>query len=628
MSGGNNHRNARKYLPLVASIKRALNQSAQWFKSPASNKPDTPARKVRFETLESRLLLNADISPVAQAGLLEGLESVQEITLELESFEELAQKLPLVDLSVSEGATPADVFKANILDPVKNYFATDATPTTDELVVALGGTLDGIIGDIFGDEIRFDVQHQEVQTRTAVPLGVDATANDWQLSFGADATVDLVGTLDLDFSFGYDLSTGLSSAEAFFIRVNDLSLSADVHTADLAASLNLGFVEASVAAGVLDIDADVSVMFANPDGDTKGNLTLAEIQGSSLGSLASLNTATASLTGSLPITVQLGSYNRSSTVTIDQSYVFDGAEPTVAVQGSYANELKDFTHASGETVLAALAEVGGWLGNLSQSSAQDTGLTLTDQQYKDVVDYGEAFKSKVLDAINSEGAPSFSNAQSLAQQLATAFGNTLQDIGLDYNSFNKRLSYNLSFDHTFLQQTTPIAFGMDLSPLGDLQASGQVSVDAQGSVSMTVAFDLSAFQAILTGALGLPADGILSGDAQFELLINNATLAAVAVARNTSNTSRNDLINDINAALEAAGVGTEVTASLDVDRLKLTGQGQLSGASLMVKTGVGDTAHTELGLGEDLTPVIAQHLGAEPLPYTGQLSGDAHVRVT
>jgi len=104
-------------------------------------------------------------------------------------------------------------------------------------------------------------------------------------------------------------------------------------------------------------------------------------------------------------------------------------------------------------------------------------------------------------------------------------------------------------------------------------------------------------------------------------------MAAITVARNTGNTTRNGLVNDVNAALATAGV-TDVVASLKSDTLVLTGQGTLLGASIAVKANVTDTAHTELGLGIDLTPVIAKHTGIEPVPYNGQLTSDAHFRVS
>src|SRR6185369_9162840 len=77
-------------------------------------------------------------------------------------------------------------------------------------------------------ELRFAVSSHIVGGATEIALDFGTDFESLGLSLKTAGTVDLTTSLDLDFSFGIDLTPGLSDSEAFFITIHDLSASARV----------------------------------------------------------------------------------------------------------------------------------------------------------------------------------------------------------------------------------------------------------------------------------------------------------------------------------------------------------------------------------------------------------------
>lgn len=123
--------------------------------------------------------------------------------------------------------------------------------------------------------------------------------------------------------------------------------------------------------------------------------------------------------------------------------------------------------------------------------------------------------------------------------------------------------------------------------------------------SLPTAFELKrpALPAVLTGGT-LPTDGQLSSDARFTLKINDNAPVEVVIPKaavngqdgSFSNENADDLLFDINAALEAAGLISQVMATVDGGVLQFVSTDRGDEAKLLLKTTDGnDPTVSELG---------------------------------
>src|SRR5690606_30995688 len=134
---------------------------------------------------------------------------------------------------------------------------------------------------------------------------------------------------------------GLALDDAFFLRFDSFTVSGDIHASGLNFDVSVGFLGASVTGGSLNMDADLQVNVANPDGDAAGSITLGELRGTTLETLVSLDGAAASVNASLPITIaELGSFNPGSVQVAISGNPFTGL--AVNLTGSNAAEISNF----------------------------------------------------------------------------------------------------------------------------------------------------------------------------------------------------------------------------------------------------------------------------------------------
>ena len=99
------------------------------------------------------------------------------------------------------------------------------------------------------------------------------------MSLDASAKADATATIDLNFSFGMDLTPGLALEDAFFIQVNDLKIGAIVSASNVKFDGKLGFLEVQVgdgtAASAINLSLNFDVVLHDPNGD--GKITGAEL---------------------------------------------------------------------------------------------------------------------------------------------------------------------------------------------------------------------------------------------------------------------------------------------------------------------------------------------------------------
>ena len=166
----------------------------------------------------------------------------------------------------------------------------------------------------------------ETKVLQNLPFVVAATSNGIGLTADAAGTLNFQIDLDLDFSFGIDLSDGLAPEERFFIEVDDFKVGGTTAGQNLNFGLAVGFLGAQVQGGSFNLNTLVDVDVLNPDADSQGHITLSELLGTTIGGLIDPTVTTGTLAGNLPVSVQaLGGFTAGNAAVAVSGNPFSGA---------------------------------------------------------------------------------------------------------------------------------------------------------------------------------------------------------------------------------------------------------------------------------------------------------------
>ena len=294
-------------------------------------------QKPTFEALEPRFLLSADLMPQVDTALLDGLEEFKAWTATLDEVSELNQALPLVDMSILDALDVPSLVQTNLINPLSDYFNSlnvGELGTTDGVVSALAH-LPSASGDLVGNAFIFDVDFDVSSDATAnLNLGQEADDLGFQLLGAAEA--DVIGGVDLQFSFGVDVSDGVVDVTDFFLSGDDLSLSLSDADTPVAFPLRYNFVDSEVEDGDLELDARAVLDIEELDADNSGRVTVAELQAKSAGELTGLSVGgDANLFLPLEVSSLPFATTGNPEVTIGTPDVFAGLEPGVSVNGDF-----------------------------------------------------------------------------------------------------------------------------------------------------------------------------------------------------------------------------------------------------------------------------------------------------
>src|SRR5579884_4084888 len=673
-----------------------------------------------LEVLEDRTLLSSGLTNVAisssQLSLIQtGLQGVAQQVNALSTDGNLNQQLPLVDLSIGQALNPGSLLQTRLVQPLQS----GKYQSTNDIVAALAGlnysgggvtfnvsnVTGGELSNAQGNELQFNLTVAATRTTTSnVDLG--SGAQTYGLSIDP-AKVNLNTALTFAFTFGLDLTPGLAPSDAFFIRDNQarqgLTMSASVQTSNLNVGAHIGFLDAQVQNGAIDLVASQGVQLNDTDNDPKGNITLTEMQGTPLSALATLAPPTSSLTASLPVTTNLYSVSGTPTVALADNNLFNGSAPTLTVNSDFG-ELLNFNHLSAGDFSGLFTELGATLQHVASNlnvNAANGGIPYVGKQVSDVVDFtqmmsnltqklsvqaiiatgtapangqlsGDAHFSIVLGnnspvavtvtqsstqnntsidnlvsdinaalpstlsgsiqarrigsqialvalspsisqlqlQISSSTDPAvtnlgfsagqsstailnFTSIQTLVPLLASAMGVPASTIQPKYDPSTHTLSFNLNLNEGDFSQTVPLDFNRNLGPVA-VDGSATATFTADAKVQGTVGIQLAGMVSVLTGTADAPANGRLSGDAHFAVTLGSAAPVNVTVKADQSNQSITDLVNDINTALAAAGLGNSVVAGNSGNTITLTTLN--TDAPLQISASASDPAITDLHL--------------------------------
>ena len=300
-----------------------------------------------------------------------GLTDLKAWLGDLDNVASVAAQLPIVDQSIGALLDFSGILTTNIIDPILAFMG-GTSPTASGLIAAIeglgvsAGGLDLVIdiGKTFGgflpaatgliegqqnDELFFNLALTATRTSDPLPVSLGADAAAFGVSVDAGGELTATATANLDLTFGLDLGSGLSAADRFYVSVNDLSVSAALDVNDAGFNVSIGPASLGVSNGEVVLEAGVSVVVNDPNGD--GRLTLAEFQATAFADLISFD-ASGTLDAVLPLTGNLGVGLEdlgSPVVIVHDADLFDGINPDVRVDVDIST-LKD-------TILSALSEL-------------------------------------------------------------------------------------------------------------------------------------------------------------------------------------------------------------------------------------------------------------------------------
>lgn len=252
--------------------------------------------------------------------------------------------------------------------------------------------------------------------------------------------------------------------------------------------------------------------------------------------------------------------------------------------------------------------------------------------------------------VNPSNAATFHTVGQMVLKVAEILG--VPD-ALTYNPDDDTLTFTLNLSELFGQIDRPIDLGLDNLPeFLTLETNGVIRLSADGSLNLTLGvylgdapsssmLDGNELLTVLNGGIDIETAlritganevrtvyGQLSGDAKFKLALDAAPAVEIVVtkAATSDNTTAADLVADINAALAAQSLDSEVVAVADELRIKLQKAVTATFTALKLTSSNSDPAVKDIGFASSQDGAIGpmKVVAASALPTNGQLSADAH----
>jgi 6-phosphogluconolactonase (cycloisomerase 2 family) len=393
--------------------------------------------------------LSVGLSPQLQTQILNILQKLDGVGGNLSANAILNTQIPLVNKTINQlfangaGTDPGSYLKLHdVVQTFFNSFSNGQLPTANGLAnvvlnQALGlagnqatGTLAegplSITGGLQADTQQLVFHLVFNMDRTVnLPLDFGAAAQDLGLAISGSAAADVAVHLNLDADFGIDLAHFLSnpttlSAQDVFFQVNNASASAQLHATNVNLVANLGFLQAEITGGTVDLSAAANLAVQKP-GSTPGtfdtritafDLDPANPNALSLASLISVN-PTSSLNATLPLQASLDGTpvftdpaNAPSIVITDLD-LFHQAPTVTANFGA----LGDFNNITPVQVFGLLNQLTGFLNQYRQSDVFNVPIPfVANTTLGTLFDLGSSFSHKVLTDLETAGASLYSQA--------------------------------------------------------------------------------------------------------------------------------------------------------------------------------------------------------------------------
>lgn len=434
-----------------------------------------------------------------------GLRGLMDRADALGQFEALKKPLPLVNpmgavptggQSVSIGSTLGltELLDKGLYQPVADYFAQAAEPTTDGLQAVLEGlaTASGGLVAVSG------VTRTATASKIEYSLTLTASrTNQFALNFGANAIAyglqtlqeaPLQTSLNLGLTFGVDASKGTTASDAFYVKITNLTASADLHKVaadNFSFDARLGFLRATVDHPTINLDADVHVNFPSP-------LFLADLQNTPLDDLVTMTT-TGNVSAALPLRVTLGNYVVTGAPRIDLnlSNLFGGnnnepANVSVTPNSDFtANGFIQFANVIAQNVGSLTTQLGDFLDDMRNNEALAQVLPFAVATVGDALNLKQAWTQFIVNRLqNDQGQLQFATVQEF-QALFPGL-----PTGLHYDPVRGELTFDVNFNQALATLSTTLDFNQNLGNLASLSTSSAIDLHANVGGQFTFGFDM------------------------------------------------------------------------------------------------------------------------------------------
>ena len=453
----------------------------------------------RFEELEDRRLLAGDYvnTPIGNDSLdsmLAGLAGFASWGSELSEYGEFAEPFALVTaedrsrLAIGELLDVGDSLGEKLVEPATQYLEalSESDRDSDALVAFLGGlpdvtAVDGGLESNPTDEIRFDVTVLDDVTidRLGVDLGDNGEA--LGLSIGESVAADLTVSVMYQITFGVDLDSELSSEQAFFLRDTSIQITTRVQESGISSELSIGFLETPALIDI-DLDVDLTVDLNDVVPDASGNVTLSELNGYSVGTVASINAGLDSVQASLEATPTIGTWNPGATIISVSGTAIDDAHPAVVFEPN-SEPLWLFNNVDADQLVNGLDLLANWLTSFSGSSVLEIDIPFADDlSLGTSIDLGQAFSEQTATARDADGRANFGASQEFSDLLG---------LGIDYDPATQQLKYFFDLELPSQQFASSVALEGVVASLSNFESSSIAAVSSDGSIQFDMIVDLS-----------------------------------------------------------------------------------------------------------------------------------------
>jgi Ca2+-binding RTX toxin-like protein len=603
--------------------------------------------------------------------------------------------------SLIGGLSLEDQFQSKVADEISLNFTVHSTlasletfldnldTTEGSLVIRVDDVSKNIVSIGGNDyEMRINMKFSIIENKT---YKFDMGRNADVIGFIYDPNV--MPSLKLQIGFEFDLSFGciLTLTEGdfdlhgdtndtrvevvnsdFFIVDTSLFANADVLETGLDFDLQIGFLEIKVESGTYAVHGETEAVFVDPGWPAP--ITLSELTSTPIINLTSVSSS-GSLFGNMPVKVKdinsIGFNSTFDSLSLTIILLGNPFDPFVAPGGSedprtappidmsldFKSHLLPFTTIMADGVLGLLEQLKGWYGSFGTSSL----FSVVDVPFADgetlasVLDFfsglDDLLTSTFIALTNEEGitTPQFLSVQSLALALDNALGINMATINPAYDLTRHELTFTISLNPNLPTIVEiPIDFNLDLSPLGEILANVNVSIEPEISFLLTFGIDLrseteigiasnlvdNGLRALINKSSSVsytPSSGQLINDAKFKLTLGGLGSVFVNVTQSSTSTNSDiyDLAYDIEQAINLALASEEIDDKIMVDvitgdRFSISSE---NSSFLKIQNNSQDDAETQGGF-KLLGFWDGQVSSTSPTPLNGVLSDTAVFDIT
>ena len=228
--------------------------------------------------------------------------------------------------------------------------------------------------------------------------------------------------------------------------------------------------------------------------------------------------------------------------TIYDPVAIESGDSTISVEMVGGETLQAFTRFSPDHLLTAIEQTAGFCGSLRAVGFRDqtfsapflAGIDLTD-----TVEIGTPIRDLLLNALTSpEGTPTFDTLQEFVDQASAALGLTFWQLNPRFDPVAEQLSFRFDVSD-FALPTRDEAYPLDVTAdTKSIVGSGNLHVaPVVDQLGYDISIDIGKYTAEIIGNVPLPADGVLTSDAEFTFTANGESLE-IEVAADPTSTSR------------------------------------------------------------------------------------------